>query len=105
MTLALDFTPNAVHAPIYAAVRKGYDRDHGIRLRIRPPGSAPDALKLLAGGRADVAGLHIPHPGPPRGRGRGLVGGGGPGERPPAAVITPPGDPRPPRPQGGRGGG
>src|SRR2546423_577046 len=54
VTLALDFTPNAVHAPIYAAVRKGYDRDHGIRLRIRQPGSAPDALKLIAAGKGDV---------------------------------------------------
>ena len=26
LTLALDFTPNAVHAPIYAAVREGFDR-------------------------------------------------------------------------------
>src|SRR6266480_3118616 len=40
-TVALDFTPNAVHAPIYAAVRNGYDRRHGVRIRTRPPGSAP----------------------------------------------------------------
>src|SRR3954452_17982279 len=26
VTLALDFTPNAVHAPIYQAVRDGHDR-------------------------------------------------------------------------------
>src|SRR4051812_22571131 len=41
VTLALDFTPNAVHAPIYAAVRRGFDRRNGVRLRIQPPGSAP----------------------------------------------------------------
>jgi putative hydroxymethylpyrimidine transport system substrate-binding protein len=88
VTLALDFTPNAVHAPIYAAVRKGYDRDHGIRLRIRPPGSAPDALKLLAGGRADVAVLDIHDLGLARERGRDFVGVGALVQRPLAAIIA-----------------
>jgi putative hydroxymethylpyrimidine transport system substrate-binding protein len=88
VTLALDFTPNAVHAPIYAAVRKGYDRKHGIRLRIRPPGSAPDALKLLAGGRADVAVLDIHDLGLARERGRDFVGVGALVQRPLAAIIA-----------------
>src|SRR4051794_31864282 len=88
ITLALDFTPNAVHAPVYAAVRKGYDRDHGIRLRIRPPGSAPDALKLLAGGRADVAVLDIHDLGLARERGKDFVGVGALVQRPLAAIIT-----------------
>ncbi|HEY3188587.1 MAG TPA: hypothetical protein VGJ70_13995, partial [Solirubrobacteraceae bacterium] len=44
VVVALDFTPNAVHAPIYAAVRTGQDRANGIRLRIRPPGEGPDSL-------------------------------------------------------------
>jgi putative hydroxymethylpyrimidine transport system substrate-binding protein len=88
VTLALDFTPNAVHAPIYAAVRKGYDRRHGIRLRIRPPGSAPDALKLLAGGRADVAVLDIHDLGLARERGRDFVGVGALVQRPLAAIIA-----------------
>jgi putative hydroxymethylpyrimidine transport system substrate-binding protein len=30
--VGLDFTPNAVHAPIYAAVRNGYDERYGVRL-------------------------------------------------------------------------
>jgi len=30
--IGLDLTPNAVHAPIYMAVRNGYDRKHGVRL-------------------------------------------------------------------------
>jgi len=88
VTLALDFTPNAVHAPIYAAVRKGYDRDRGIRLRIRPPGSAPDALKLLAGGRADVAVLDIHDLGLARQRGQDFVGVGALVQRPLAAIIA-----------------
>ena len=95
MTLALDFTPNAVHAPIYAAVRRGYDRDHGIRLRIRPPGSAPDALKLLAGGRADVAVLDIHDLGLARERGRDFVGVGALVQRPLAAIIARQGVSRP----------
>jgi NitT/TauT family transport system substrate-binding protein/putative hydroxymethylpyrimidine transport system substrate-binding protein len=59
VTLALDFTPNAVHAPIYAAVRRGFDRSRGIRLRIREPGEGPDGLKLVASGRAQLALLDI----------------------------------------------
>ena len=58
-TLALDFTPNAVHAPIYAAVREGLDRRHGVRLRIREPGSSPNSLALLTSGRVDVGILDI----------------------------------------------
>jgi putative hydroxymethylpyrimidine transport system substrate-binding protein len=88
VTLALDFTPNAVHAPIYAAVRKGFDRDHGVRLRIRPPGSAPDALKLLAAGRADVAVLDIHDLGLARERGQDFVGVGALVQRPLAAIIA-----------------
>jgi putative hydroxymethylpyrimidine transport system substrate-binding protein len=57
--IGLDFTPNAVHAPIYAAVRNGYDKKHDVRMRIRPPGSSPDSLKLLTSGRADLAVLDI----------------------------------------------
>jgi NitT/TauT family transport system substrate-binding protein/putative hydroxymethylpyrimidine transport system substrate-binding protein len=57
--LALDFTPNAVHAPIFAAVRTGRDRANGIHLAIRQPGAGPDALKLVAAGRLDLGVLDI----------------------------------------------
>jgi putative hydroxymethylpyrimidine transport system substrate-binding protein len=87
-TIALDFTPNAVHAPIYAAAREGHDRRHGVRLRIRPPGSAPDSLKLLAAGRADVAVLDIHDLGLARERGSDLVGVGALVQRPLAAIIA-----------------
>jgi NitT/TauT family transport system substrate-binding protein/putative hydroxymethylpyrimidine transport system substrate-binding protein len=49
----LDFVPNAVHAPLYAAARHGDDRRHGLRLDLRPPGSTSDTLKLVASGGAD----------------------------------------------------
>jgi putative hydroxymethylpyrimidine transport system substrate-binding protein len=88
--IGLDFTPNAVHAPIYIAVRKGYDRTHGIRLRIRPPGSAPDSLKLLASGRADVAVLDIHDLGLARQRGADVVAVAALVQRPLAAIIAQP---------------
>jgi putative hydroxymethylpyrimidine transport system substrate-binding protein len=88
VTLALDFTPNAVHAPIYAAVREGYDRERGVSIRIRPPGSAPDSLKLLASGRADMAVLDIHDLGLARERGQDFVGVGALVQRPLAAIIA-----------------
>jgi NitT/TauT family transport system substrate-binding protein/putative hydroxymethylpyrimidine transport system substrate-binding protein len=88
ITLALDFTPNAVHAPIYAAVRKGYDRDRGVSIRIRPPGSAPDSLKLLAAGKADMAVLDIHDLGLARERGQDFVGVGALVQQPLAAIIA-----------------
>ena len=59
MTLALDFTPNAVQAPVFTAVREGLDRRHGVRLRIREPGQGPDGAKLVLSGRAQLALLDI----------------------------------------------
>ncbi len=88
--IGLDFTPNAVHAPIYMAVRNGYDRRHGVRLQIRPPGSSADALKLLSSGRADVAVLDIHDLGLARERGADVVGIAALVQRPLAALIARP---------------
>jgi putative hydroxymethylpyrimidine transport system substrate-binding protein len=99
--IGLDFTPNAVHAPIYAAVRNGYDRKHGVRLRIRPPGSSPDSLKLLTSGRADLAVLDIHDLGLARERGADVVGVAALVQRPLAAIIAQP-DIRRPRDLEGR---
>lgn len=54
-TLVLDFTPNAVHAGIYAALEEGYFADEGIDLEIQEPSASTDAPKLLQAGRADFA--------------------------------------------------
>jgi putative hydroxymethylpyrimidine transport system substrate-binding protein len=89
-TIAIDFTPNAVHASIYAAVRKGFDRRHGIRLTIRGPGTSPDSLKLLLAGKADVAVLDIHDLGLARERGADVVGISALVERPLAAIICAP---------------
>jgi NitT/TauT family transport system substrate-binding protein/putative hydroxymethylpyrimidine transport system substrate-binding protein len=89
VTVGLDFTPNAAHAGIYAAVRTGEDEDNGIRIEIRPPaGGSPDSLKLLATGRADIAVLDIHDLGLALEEGSDVVGIGALVQRPLAAVIA-----------------
>jgi putative hydroxymethylpyrimidine transport system substrate-binding protein len=88
--LALDFTPNAVHAPIYAAVRRGLDRANGIALRIRRPGEGPDSLKLVASGRVALGVLDIGDLAIARRRGLDIVAVGELVNRPLAALIAQP---------------
>ncbi len=101
-TIAIDFTPNAVHAPIYAATREHFDRDHGVNLTIRGPGTSPDSLKLLLAGKADVAVLDIHDLGLARERGADVVGIGALVDRPLAAIICAPDITRPRDLQGRR---
>lgn len=93
--LALDFTPNPVHAPIYAAVRRGLDRAEGVRLRIRRPGAGPDALKLVATGKVAMGVLDIHDLAIARERGFDLVAVGALVQRPLAALVARPGIRRP----------
>jgi ABC-type nitrate/sulfonate/bicarbonate transport system substrate-binding protein len=58
-TLMLDFTPNAVHAGIYSAIARGYDRAEHVRLHVQVPGSSTDSMKLLLAGRVDYAVMDI----------------------------------------------
>ncbi len=58
-TLVLDFTPNAVHSGLYAALERGWFAEEGLDLTIQPPGDSTDAPKLLAAGRADFAVMDI----------------------------------------------
>jgi putative hydroxymethylpyrimidine transport system substrate-binding protein len=58
-TLILDFTPNAVHTGIYAALARHYDRDAGVRLHVIAPTATTDSIKLLETGRVDFAILDI----------------------------------------------
>ena len=103
--LALDFTPNAAHAPLYAAVRARHDREHGLRLRILPPGSGtPDSLKLVSSGRADVGVLDIHDLGLARERGSDVVAIGALVQKPLAAVIARSGVSRPRDLEGRRAG-
>jgi putative hydroxymethylpyrimidine transport system substrate-binding protein len=95
LVLALDFTPNPVHAPLFEAVRDGRDRAHGVRLEIRQPGGGPDAVKLVATGRADLGVLDIQDLALARRRGTDLVAIGALVDRPLAALIARPGIARP----------
>jgi putative hydroxymethylpyrimidine transport system substrate-binding protein len=94
--LALDFTPNAAHAPIFTAVDTGADRRNGVRLRVRDPGDTPDSLKLVAGGRALVGILDIHDLAVARARGIDVVGIGALVQKPLAALLA---DPRIDRPR------
>jgi putative hydroxymethylpyrimidine transport system substrate-binding protein len=58
-TLMLDFTPNAVHAGIYSAIARGYDRSVGVRLHVIAPTASTVPIKLLETGRIDFAILDI----------------------------------------------
>jgi len=66
-----------------------------VALRIRPPGSSPDSLKLVSSGRADVAVLDIHDLGLARERGADVVGVAALVQRPLAAIIAQPGVRRP----------
>jgi putative hydroxymethylpyrimidine transport system substrate-binding protein len=87
-TLVLDFTPNAAHAGIYAALGQGFYRDAGIDLSVRQPGESTDAPKLLEAGRTNFAILDIHDLGIARERGLHLVGVMAIVQRPLAAVIA-----------------
>jgi putative hydroxymethylpyrimidine transport system substrate-binding protein len=88
LTLALDFTPNAVHAPIYAAVREGLDRKNGIRLHIQTPGQSPDSLKDVLTGSADLGILDIQDLGLAVDKGEDVVAVAALVQRPLAAIIA-----------------
>jgi NitT/TauT family transport system substrate-binding protein/putative hydroxymethylpyrimidine transport system substrate-binding protein len=87
-TLVLDFQPNAVHAPLYAAEARGYYADEGVDLDIREPSSSADGAKLLQAGRADLAIMDINDLGIARAEGLEVVGVAAVVQRPLASVIT-----------------
>jgi putative hydroxymethylpyrimidine transport system substrate-binding protein len=87
-TVVLDFTPNAVHAGIFAAQAEGFYDDAGVDLEVRPPGESTDAPKLLAAGRTEFAILDIHDLGIARERGLPLVGVMPIVQRPLAAILA-----------------
>jgi NitT/TauT family transport system substrate-binding protein/putative hydroxymethylpyrimidine transport system substrate-binding protein len=86
VTIALDFVPNPVHAPIYMA---------GDALRIRKPGSGPDSLKLVTSGTVELGVLDIHDLAIAREAGSDLVAVGALVGSPLAALIAQPGVARP----------
>jgi putative hydroxymethylpyrimidine transport system substrate-binding protein len=95
VTLALDFTPNAVHAPLFMAAHDGLDRQHGVKLDIRQPGSGPDSLKLVESGRVQLGVLDIHDLAIARANGADVVAVGALIEKPLAALAARPGVDRP----------
>jgi putative hydroxymethylpyrimidine transport system substrate-binding protein len=87
-TLVLDFTPNAVHAGLYAALAGGAFEREGIALEIREPSASTDGPKLLESGRAEFAVLDIHDLAIARERGLDIVGVAAIVRRPLAAVIA-----------------
>jgi ABC-type nitrate/sulfonate/bicarbonate transport system substrate-binding protein len=90
-TLLLDFAPNAAHAGIYAATRRGLDRGEGVDLRVQVPSASTDSVRLLLSGRAQLAVLDIHDLALAREKGRDLVGVMAIVQRPLAAILTTPG--------------
>ena len=88
VTVALDFQPNAVHAGLYATVRRDLDRSRGLKVRLRTPSASTDSLKLLTTGRADLSVVDIHDLGLARQGGADIVGVGAVVQRPLAAVIA-----------------
>ncbi len=87
-TLVLDFTPNAVHAGLYATRERGWFADQGLDLELREPGESTDAPKLLEAGRTEFAVLDINDWGIARKRGLDLVPVAALVQVPLAAVIA-----------------
>jgi NitT/TauT family transport system substrate-binding protein/putative hydroxymethylpyrimidine transport system substrate-binding protein len=89
-TLVLDFTPNAVHAGIYAALAHHWDLAAGVRLHVVAPSASTDSVRFLETGRANFAILDIHDLALARERGQNVVGIMAIVERPLAAVIAQP---------------
>jgi putative hydroxymethylpyrimidine transport system substrate-binding protein len=95
-TMILDFTPNAVHAGVYSALARRYDRHEGVRLHVIAPTASTDSIKLLETGRVDFAILDIHDLAIAREHGQDIVGVMAIVQRPLSAVIAAPdvGSPR-----------
>jgi putative hydroxymethylpyrimidine transport system substrate-binding protein len=103
-TLVLDFQPNAVHAGIYLALERDFDDAEGVTLRVQPPSSSTDSVKLLVAGRTQFAILDIHDLALAREKGRDIVGVMAVVQRPLAAVIAQAGIRRPRDLEGKRAG-
>ena len=103
-SLLLDFTPNGVHAGIYLATAREYDDAEGVQLEVRAPSASTDALRLLQGGRADMAILDIHDLGLARETGSDVVGVMALVQTPLAAVLARPEIERPRDLEGERAG-
>lgn len=86
VTVALDFVPNPVHAPIYMA---------GDAVKIQKPGSGPDGLKLVTSGKVELGVLDIHDLAIARAAGSDVVAVGALVGKPLAALVAQPDVTRP----------
>jgi putative hydroxymethylpyrimidine transport system substrate-binding protein len=103
-SLLLDFTPNGVHAGIYLATERAYDEAEGVELDVRAPSASTDALRLLEGGKVDMAILDIHDLALAREKGADVVGVMAVVQRPLASVLAQPDVARPRDLEGRRAG-
>ena len=54
LDVVLDWYPNALHAFMYVAIENGYYEEEGLKVNIRFPANANDAISLVAAGQADI---------------------------------------------------
>ncbi|SFP74851.1 putative hydroxymethylpyrimidine transport system substrate-binding protein [Oscillibacter sp. PC13] len=54
LDVVLDWYPNALHAFLYEAIDKGYFAEEGLKVNIRFPSNANDAISMVAAGKADI---------------------------------------------------
>ena len=54
LDVVLDWYPHALHAVLYDAMERGYYAEEGLKINIRFPSNANDAISLVAAGKADV---------------------------------------------------
>ena len=54
LDVVLDWYPNALHAFLYTAIENGYYEEEGLKVNIRFPANANDAISLVAAGQADI---------------------------------------------------
>ena len=76
LTVALDYFPNADHAPIYAALASGEFERAGLDVQIVAPSDPAAPLRLLEAKRADLALTYAPELLLARDKGTNLVGVG-----------------------------
>src|SRR3954454_568355 len=86
VTVALDFTPNAVHAPLFMA---------GDGLKIVEPGNGPDSLKQVTSGKVDLGVLDIHDLAIAQAAGSDVVAVGALVDKPLAALVAQPDIARP----------
>ena len=88
LTIALDYFPNADHAPIYAAQASGEFARAGLDVKIIAPSDPAAPLRLLEAGRVDLALTYEPELILARDKGTNLVGVGALVQKPLTSVMA-----------------